>query len=105
MSGVVCGGSVGRGRAVVRMGPAAAVRWVSLVLLSAPARGDVAAFRSWATSNGVSTAKVDLAPELGPGMRGMVAKSDITVGLSRPQSLELSLCAPLPRGTEVALRL
>lgn len=72
--------SVGRGALVVRMGPAAAVRWLGLVLLSAPARGDVAAFRSWATSNGVSTAKIDLAPELGPGMRGMVAASDITVG-------------------------
>eukprot|EP01043_Picozoa_sp_COSAG02_P008040 COSAG02_NODE_250_length_27076_cov_24.440618_11_plen_82_part_00 len=81
MDGSAGGRGAGGGLAAraVRMGPASALRWLGLVLLSAPARGDVAAFRSWATSNGLSPAKVDLAPELGPGMRGMVAASDITV--------------------------
>eukprot|EP01046_Picozoa_sp_COSAG06_P059880 COSAG06_NODE_12537_length_1367_cov_1.436909_1_plen_71_part_00 len=66
------------------MGPAAAARWaLGLALLGAellaPARGDIAGFKAWVTSNGVSTAKIDLAPELGPGLRGMVAATDISV--------------------------
>ena len=40
---------------------------------------DMSAFKSWATSNGVSTAKVNLSAEMGPGLRGVVAATDVLV--------------------------
>ena len=57
----------------------------------------MSAFKAWATSNGISTAKVDLSPEMGPGLRGMVAAKDVLVRCQRRLSISLSsrlnLCA------------
>ena len=46
---------------------------------------DPAAFKAWIAQNGVSAAKVDMAKECGPGVRGMVAAADVAVSQRQRQ--------------------
>ena len=46
---------------------------------------DPAAFKAWIAQHGVSTAKVDMAKECGPGVRGMVAAADVAVSQRQRQ--------------------
>ena len=67
-------------------------RWSKLALLISAAAhlamasaADPAAFKAWIAQHGVSTAKVDMAKECGPGVRGMVAAADVAVSQRQRQ--------------------
>ena len=50
-----------------------------LVVIGAAFTGGIPEFNGWLAEHGVAGGKVALAPELGPGLRGMVASTDVQV--------------------------
>ena len=47
------------------------------MVIGAAFTGGIPEFNGWLAEHGVAGGKVALAPELGPGLRGMVASTDV----------------------------